>query len=108
MKYRYYFTISKLAFIVLAPVVLLLLPATFFDSGRSLCLSKLFFGFECYACGLSRACMHLIHFDFEEAYAYNMLSFIVLPLLAIIWLQWFIKEWKRYKLYRTAFQSKQL
>lgn len=94
LKLRYQFTIAKLALIIIVPIVLLLLPADFFDGRESICLSKVFFGFECYACGMTRACMHLIHLDFEEAYAYNMMSFIVLPLLAVIWIQWFIRERK--------------
>lgn len=91
-RFRYYFTIAKLVLIVATPVVLLILPADFFDKGESICLSKVIFNVECYACGLTRACMHLIHLQFEEAYAYHMLSFIVLPLLAVIWVQWFFKE----------------
>jgi hypothetical protein len=94
MTFRYYFTISKLAFIIATPLVLLLLPAGFFDGGESICLSKLLLNRECPACGMTRACMHLIHFDWEEAYAYNMMSFIVLPLLGIVWIQWALKEYK--------------
>jgi hypothetical protein len=96
MRFRFYFTISKLFLIVLLPVVLLILPANFFDEGNSICLSKVLFDFECYGCGMTRACMHLIHFDLEEAFAFNMLSFLVLPLLGIVWIKWFIKEWKIY------------
>jgi hypothetical protein len=103
MKARYYFTIAKLVFIVVTPIVLLILPANFFDTGTPMCLSKIFFDVECYACGLTRACQHLIHFEFEEAYAYHMMSFIVLPLLAVVWAQWFLKEWKLYKRYRVHF-----
>lgn len=98
--FKYWFTIAKLVFIVAVPVVLLILPATFFDKGESLCLSKLLLNMECYACGMTRACMHLIHLRFEEAYAYNMISFIVLPLLAVVWVQWFFKERRRYLRYR--------
>jgi hypothetical protein len=97
MKFRYYFTIAKLAIIILAPIVFLCLPATFFDSGESICLSKVFFNVECYACGMTRACQHLIHFEFEEAYAYNMISFIALPLLGVVWIQWGLKEYKIFK-----------
>ena len=102
MKFRYWFTIAKLAIIVLAPVVLLVLPADVFDHGETICLSQVFLNVECYACGMTRACMHLIHLDFEEAYAYNMLSFIVLPLLAVIWVQWFIKEWRTLRNFKPA------
>jgi len=91
---RYYFTIAKLALIVLTPIVLLILPKDFFDNGESICLSKVFFNVECYACGMTRACQHLIHFDFEEAYAYNMGSFFALPALGIVWIQWGLKEFR--------------
>jgi hypothetical protein len=97
MTFRYYFTIAKLVVIIATPVILLLLPATFFDSGESICLSKVFFDIECYGCGLTRACQHLIHFDFEEAFAYNMLSFIALPLLGVIWIKWGLKEYRIFK-----------
>jgi hypothetical protein len=97
MKSRFIFTQAKLLLIVLTPIVLLILPAGFFDNGETICLSKLILGTECYACGITRGIMHLIHLDFEEAFAYNMLSFIVLPLLIVIWVQWFFKEWNIYK-----------
>ncbi|HEX2536256.1 MAG TPA: DUF2752 domain-containing protein, partial [Chitinophagaceae bacterium] len=94
---NYYFTIGKLALIIGLPIALLILPANFFDNGESICLSKLLLDMECYACGMTRGCMHLIHLEFEDAFAYNMLSFIVLPLMGIVWIQWFIKEWKVYR-----------
>jgi hypothetical protein len=97
MTFRYYFTIAKLVVIIATPVILLLLPATFFDGGESICLSKVFFDIECYGCGMTRACQHLIHFDFEEAYAYNMLSFIALPLLGVVWIKWGLKEYRIFK-----------
>ena len=94
MKVRYYYKISLLVFLAATPLVLLILPVDFFDHGPTICLSKLVNDKECYACGITRAIMHLIHLDFENAYAYNMLSFIVFPLLGLIWIQWFIKELK--------------
>ena len=98
MNFRYYFTIAKLALIVITPIVLLCLPADYFDHGGiSLCLSKLLFHQECPACGMTRACQHLIHFQFEEAFSYNMMSFIVLPLLGVVWIQWGLKEFKTFK-----------
>jgi hypothetical protein len=101
-RQKYFLTISKLIFMLTAPVVLLILPADFFDHGRSICLSQLLLGMECPACGLTRGIMHLIHLDFENAFAYNMLSFIVLPLMILIWIQWFFKELRIYKKLRAA------
>lgn len=73
--------------ISVAPLVLILLPVDFFDKGESICLSKVLLNMECYACGMTRAVMHLIHFDFEAAWQFNKLSFIVLPLLFPLWLK---------------------
>ncbi len=69
--------------LVLVPIVLVLLPADFFDKGETICLSVFFFDKECFACGMTRAIHHLIHFDFLIAYSYNKLSFLVLPILII-------------------------
>ena len=80
-----------LAVLLIIPLVLLLLPSAFFDSGDSICMSVVFFDRECYACGMTRAIQHLIHLDFFIAYDYNKLSFIVLPIL----IRSLIKEIKR-------------
>ena len=73
------------------------MPADYFDEGESICISKLLAGMECYGCGMTRAIMHLIHLDFEEAYQYNKLSFIVFPLLSFLAGQSFVKELKYIK-----------
>lgn len=64
-------------------VALIILPATYFDTGRATCLSVILFDRECYGCGMTRGIQHLIHLDFEKAYQFNKLSFIVLPLSII-------------------------
>ena len=98
MRHKLYFKIALMFFLVILPFVLLILPANFFDNGKPICLSQILAGRECFGCGMTRGIMHLIHFELEEAFAYNILSFIVLPLLGLIWIQWFIKELKLYKL----------
>ena len=72
-----------LLLLILIPIVLLVLPADFFDTGDSVCLSVVFLETECYACGMTRAIQHFIHFDFSIGYAYNKLSVIVFPLLIL-------------------------
>lgn len=74
---------------ILAPFVLLLLPVDFFDKGNSICLSKMLAGIECYACGMTRATMHFIHFDFQQAWQFNKLSFVVVPMLVPLWIKAF-------------------
>jgi hypothetical protein len=79
------------------PIVLMLLPATFFDSGDTICFSVLFFQSECYACGLTRSIQHLIHLDLIKALSFNKLSVLVFPWLIIS----YIKEIRR--LYNIIF-----
>lgn len=74
---------------IIAPFVLIILPPDFFDKGESICLSKALAGIECYACGLTKATMHFVHFEFREAWAFNKLSFIVVPMLFPLWLKAF-------------------
>jgi len=71
--------------LVLLPIILIILPADFFDKGNTMCLSVLLADQECYGCGITRAIQHLIHFNFEKAYAFNKLSFVVLPLMIYVW-----------------------
>lgn len=85
---------ATLVFLVVVPITIIALPVDYFDHGHSVCLSKVFFEMECYACGLTKACKHLLHFDLETAFAYNMGSFIVLPLVSFLWARWFIAQIK--------------
>jgi hypothetical protein len=73
---------------IIAPVALLFFPKDYFDHGKfSVCLSKSLAGIECYACGLTRAVMHFIHLDFEAAWMFNKISFIVVPMLGLMWIK---------------------
>ena len=90
-KWMYYVKFSLYMAVFLLGIVLLFLPADYFDEGDSVCLSKSMFNVECYGCGMTRAVMHLIHFNFLEAYQYNKLAFIVVPLLIFLIVSDFIK-----------------
>ncbi len=80
-------------FIVLsiAFLTLLILPADYFDHGRATCVSVILFDVECYGCGMTRAIQHLIHLDFESAWTFNKLSFVVFP-LAVFMILWELKK----------------
>ncbi len=81
-----------LAVLTVAFLYLLYLPANLFDEGESMCFSVLFFNQTCYGCGLTRGIQHLIHLDFEKAYAFNKLSFVVFPLAIYV----ILSEAKKY------------
>ena len=87
----------RLALYVIIPLILLALPADYFDTGKSICLSVLLLGRECYGCGMTRGIMHLIHFDFADAVYFNPLSLIVFPILGYLWIKYFLTDWKTYK-----------
>jgi hypothetical protein len=76
-----------LSILVVLFIILVLLPADFFDEGQSICVSMILLNQECYGCGMTRGIMHLLHGNFQTAYEFNKLSFIVLPLfvLMILW-----------------------
>lgn len=81
--HRKHFAYLIFAILSMAFIVLLILPATYFDQGRATCVSVILFNRECYGCGMTRGIQHLIHLDFEQAYHFNKLSFIVFPLVII-------------------------
>jgi hypothetical protein len=45
------------------------------------CLFTKMTGTECLGCGMTRATMSMMQFDFERAWHFNKLSFFVMPLL---------------------------
>lgn len=71
--------------IILGPFLLLLMPVDYFDFGTSICPSKVFLGIECLGCGLTRGVMHLIHLDFQGAWQFNKLSFLIVPMGCLFW-----------------------
>jgi len=85
LKYFFYFCLFGIS------LVLLFLPKDYFDTGQSMCVSVVLLNKQCYACGMTRAIQHLIHFDFLKAYYFNKISFIVFPLLVFMIVTDFIK-----------------
>jgi hypothetical protein len=77
----------SLTILILFPIILFILPPDYFDNGQSICASVLLFDIECYGCGMTRAVMHFIHFEFTKAIEYNKLVLLVFPLLTLLWLK---------------------
>ena len=87
----------KLVVLLIVPLVLLILPADFFDNGQSLCLSQLLLEKECPGCGLTRGLQNLGHFDFQKAWEFNKLSFVIFPVATYYWVQEIIRTVKKIK-----------
>jgi len=66
-------------------LVLLNLPASYFDDGETICVWKRTLGVECPGCGLTRATQHFLHGEWEVALDYNPLVVVVVPLLGLVW-----------------------
>jgi hypothetical protein len=71
--------------VVFIPVILIILPVNYFDSGQTICLSQLVLKTQCPGCGITRAIQHAIHLEFKTAFEYNKLVVIVLPLLIYLY-----------------------
>jgi hypothetical protein len=80
--------------LLVLPIILWVLPASFFDKGQSLCLSVLLLDKTCYGCGMTRAVQHCMHGDFLTGYQFNPLVVIVLPLLIYLWAKMIVFNWK--------------
>jgi Protein of unknown function (DUF2752) len=78
---RFYLYLKMIG-IVSVPIIFLLLPANYFDKGKTICLITNLTGYSCPGCGITKAIQHAIHLDFNIAYSYNKLVIIVLPIIA--------------------------
>ena len=79
--------------LVLCPIVLWVLPADFFDNGNGIgCPSQVLLDIECLGCGMTRAVMHLHHFDLTEAIYYNLGVVVIYPFLVWLWYRWVMAE----------------
>ncbi|MBK9504505.1 MAG: DUF2752 domain-containing protein [Chitinophagales bacterium] len=95
LKYNKSYNIAYIGGLLLIPLVLIALPADFFDTGQSICLSVVLLDTECYGCGMTRAIQHLVHLDFHTAAGFNKLAFIVAPLLIFLMVSEIRKCYKR-------------
>lgn len=84
----------KLGILVAFPFLVYLIPRSDFFNGHSICLLKNLFGIECWGCGITRAVVSVMYFDFESAWGYNRLVVVVLPLLVYLWVKYVIATLK--------------
>ena len=86
--------IKSIVFVILliVPILIILTPIDFWASGDSLCISKRIFNAECYGCGMTRALLNILHLNFEEAVKLNKLSFLVFPVLIMLWVKLLLSQ----------------
>jgi hypothetical protein len=93
LKNKKPFQIMLFAGILLIPVILYLIPLEWLKEQHSICIYKNLTGHECYGCGMTRAILSAIHFKFANAFQYNKLYLIVLPLLIYLWAKKLVNLW---------------
>lgn len=67
--------------IVFAYVLLILFKAMGLDVWLPPCLISKTIGYSCFGCGLNTAAIHIIRFEFAEAFTTNPLIYLYVPLI---------------------------
>lgn len=98
MKHEPLMTLGKLGFLLALPLLLILIPTAWLERRRSLCIIKNLTGRNCPGCGMTRAISSASHGQFRQAWRYNRLVVIVLPILGYEWLQALRQAYRRYRL----------
>jgi len=92
-KNRVVYNLFRL-FVIMIPFFLYLVPLEWLVKQHTICIYKNITGRDCYGCGITRAVLSVLHFDFEKAFNYNRLIIIVFPLLIYIWIKTIISMYK--------------
>jgi hypothetical protein len=94
---NYYITYNKLLLIIILffPIFLYLIPLDWINKQHTICLIKNVFGIDCFGCGITRAVLSGIHFNFEKAINYNKMVVFVLPLLIYVWIKTSMSFYKK-------------
>ena len=97
-KLNYFFLYFILIGMLALPILLFMLPKTYFDQGPTTCVYTLLTGVSCMGCGMTRACMRLIHFDIKGAWEFNKFSIIVFPSFAYYYGNYFFDTLRKIRL----------
>lgn len=85
MNRQYLYRQIRLGGILILPVLLFCVPVDWLNEQHTVCLFKNVFGVECWGCGITRAVLCAVQFDFPAAFHYNKLVVIVFPLVIYLW-----------------------
>ena len=82
MRHRFMLWLQKYQVAFIIAIALVLFYAVTYMLGTT-CLVKYFTGVSCPGCGMTRACLSALRFDFSAAFYYHPL-WIVMPPLAVL------------------------
>ena len=86
MKQRLYKLTKGYALIFAAGLLYALLFSEF--NIKIPCIFNTITGYLCPACGISRMCVSILKFEFIEAFYYNRLVFLLIPLFCFFIVKW--------------------
>lgn len=78
--------IKCIIFTICIYILLFKLPVDNPTGNLQLCIYKNITGKECFNCGMTRACLSVLHFKFKDAFNYNHNVIIVFPALAFLYI----------------------
>ncbi|MDR2868809.1 MAG: DUF2752 domain-containing protein [Bacteroidales bacterium] len=78
---------TKFVVIALLPFMLYFVPLKWLTGPHTICLFKNIFGRDCIGCGITRAVISTLQFDFAGAFHFNKLIVIVFPLMLYLWVK---------------------
>lgn len=76
-------------------VAALVVPDTLLRASPS-CLISRFLQDQCWGCGMTRASIAFLHWDFAAAWELNKLSVVALPMLFFLYGRFLYTIWRRY------------
>lgn len=80
-------SLGKVGLYILLPLAFIVVPTSWFESRRPICVIRTLFGVPCPGCGMTRALSCVLHGHFKRAFQHNKLVVIVFPLLCHTWLR---------------------
>lgn len=86
---------GKIGLHLLLPLPFFIIPTSRLEATPSICLVRRIFGVPCPGCGMTRAISSICHARFAQAWRYNKLVVIVLPLLCYTWAQSLLQTYKK-------------
>lgn len=85
---------AKVALALLLPLAFALIPTRWLEAHPAPCLFRALLGVRCPGCGMTRAVSCALHGRARDAWGYNRLVVVLLPLLAFEWLRLIARAWR--------------